>query len=1211
MNERDRDGIALVFASGLVVLLSLLAVFLVSMNGSIEAAARSGLLSVGTRLAAESGLHYAAGRLLQDPGYPVSILDAASALHDTRGDDWTFRDGVGEPLAGCAHVSYNHGEPWTDDGDGLREPAEPFADLDGDGRFTVRSGRLRGPGPDGAFSLKIVSAGALYPVNASANSMNDRWLIRLGDNLGSVLFGPGEIPGRFDQAHTAGGTAGEPIRVSHLGRHLLGEETYPQEDADADGVVDLGRPAKGYADLAEIRQVLLANGYEPRTADRILRYMDLGPYDPVASKTGSLPGYTTMPALELANASPEMLQALLLYYAHRVDGLSGAGLGFDLPYPRSSGSAVSRRYSNVGVMIYPDEAAAAAAWIAQFRRTPGRSSWRAFRERFWNEAARPDRGDLFAADTAPLPERGKWAWARAKADSVYDALSPETSLNPQSGRTWGMEPFPPEPDGIKRLTETIRWGNLCTPRYPAAEGASWPSSPYAPAEADVCFRAPATLAPATRYIVESLSGAGAAPLRGVLRAGERLEFTAQADFERDHVGGRPAASLGIEVIDADPANLNARRPKVRDEIANLTKPLPPDPQAELFVREIRGLVSAPAFNPNGLAADPSRTDGTMGLAPRSSAPQGARYYFPVAEDDVSSAVETEWLSDTSVSGTGLDDPFDLNHPSLQGGTAPPAVPLSPWAAQLRLDGGSAGANFPRFDFRPLAKNFLADADGDGRPDEEMRAFSIEFWDFDDGDSSQTLFLLEGDACAATTAGGNDNIRIQVGKEPGMDSVTGEAVVVYTVDFVAPGKSRITQRPPPPPPQMLPPLPNQGGYDMHFSVKVPRVRTEDANGNGQLDPGEDADGDGILDDWFVGNQNHIVLTVEIVNEPSPEDLNRNGILDPGEDSQDVNQNGALDPGENQNGFGILDAGEDVDGDCHLDLSEVDVNGNGVIDSGEDPDGDGKFDLNEDANGNNILDRNIDVILGFYVNGRLVEAESGPLGIDPLQWRGSYSDAFETYKTQTRHGWLRKNAQKNVTGGRGYPAYPYTASKMVPGKKMRILHCAGDDLRFYGDLKPLHQSLLSPSDPDYSRPVLTPGDVENRHALGRFFQPTPSQAPVYASPLYDLGSTARLKCAGWTGTPSGDPQVRDPGQERVGLSILLQTYNPDLSLREQHVLDPTEFATDLRSMEGSRHIGYKVLFFDNQPGDTRPLYHTPLFEGVWFTIQRRGPSWSRWE
>ena len=68
-----------------------------------------------------------------------------------------------------------------------------------------------------------------------------------------------------------------------------------------------------------------------------------------------------------------------------------------------------------------------------------------------------------------------------------------------------------------------------------------------------------------------------------------------------------------------------------------------------------------------------------------------------------------------------------------------------------------------------------------------------------------------------------------------------------------------------------------------------LQTEDLNGNGILDPGEDYNGnekidtEGLLDHWYG-----------------------NGVLD----TEDVNRNGVLDPGEDLNGNGILDS-EDVD------------------------------------------------------------------------------------------------------------------------------------------------------------------------------------------------------------------------------------------------------------------------------------------------------------
>jgi len=52
------------------------------------------------------------------------------------------------------------------------------------------------------------------------------------------------------------------------------------------------------------------------------------------------------------------------------------------------------------------------------------------------------------------------------------------------------------------------------------------------------------------------------------------------------------------------------------------------------------------------------------------------------------------------------------------------------------------------------------------------------------------------------------------------------------------------------------------------------------------------------------------------------------------------------------------GEDLDGDCRLDVDE-DTNGNGVLDLGEDLDGDNHLDVDEDADGDGHLDCNEDI------------------------------------------------------------------------------------------------------------------------------------------------------------------------------------------------------------------------------------------------------------
>lgn len=139
------------------------------------------------------------------------------------------------------------------------------------------------------------------------------------------------------------------------------------------------------------------------------------------------------------------------------------------------------------------------------------------------------------------------------------------------------------------------------------------------------------------------------------------------------------------------------------------------------------------------------------------------------------------------------------------------------------------------------------------------------------------------------------------------------------------------------------------------------RGEDRNLNGILDPGEDLNGDGVLN---AGNGVLLMANASTLNLAQlGEDLNSNGVLDPTEDtngngrldlSEDTNANGVLDVSEDVNGNGLLDTGEDTNSNGLLDTTTEDTNGNGVLDLSEDLDGDGVLDGSEDSNSNGILD-----------------------------------------------------------------------------------------------------------------------------------------------------------------------------------------------------------------------------------------------------------------
>lgn len=166
--RRRAQGIALVLVAGLVSFLAFLGIVFARGAALYGSALAMGAEKASAALLAESGMDYAAARLWADPG---AVPDAARTMANGP-DDWTFRDGPGTGYQGPAtslNPSYSRGERWGDaDGDGVFDTGEfdPSADLDGDGRFSAWSGRLRGgAGLERRFFLRILPASALISVN--------------------------------------------------------------------------------------------------------------------------------------------------------------------------------------------------------------------------------------------------------------------------------------------------------------------------------------------------------------------------------------------------------------------------------------------------------------------------------------------------------------------------------------------------------------------------------------------------------------------------------------------------------------------------------------------------------------------------------------------------------------------------------------------------------------------------------------------------------------------------------------------------------------------------------------------------------------------------------------------------------------------------------------------------------------------------------------
>jgi|GEM_PF-990483 len=103
--------------------------------------------------------------------------------------------------------------------------------------------------------------------------------------------------------------------------------------------------------------------------------------------------------------------------------------------------------------------------------------------------------------------------------------------------------------------------------------------------------------------------------------------------------------------------------------------------------------------------------------------------------------------------------------------------------------------------------------------------------------------------------------------------------------------------------------------------------EDANGNGQLDAGEDTlDVNGALDrgaGFRITARNRAVINANIAGNIAGREVDLNG--DGMTNSEDINGNGQLDVGEDVNDNGVLDIGDDLNRNGQLDLG----NGQGFV------------------------------------------------------------------------------------------------------------------------------------------------------------------------------------------------------------------------------------------------------------------------------------------
>ncbi len=646
-------GIALVLAAGMLSLL------FVSSLGFL-AAARLSRAGASTRerdgaslLAADSGLEYAAARLSRGRGYPVYPLAQAG-----RGDDWAFRDTPGTPLARADNPSWSHGESWTDgDADGIRDPAEPGTDPDGDGRFSAWTSRLR-PART-RFAIKTVSAEGLIPLNAgfldgadrNGNGLPDhadpdlpphRGLAHAASNLGTLLR-PEALGPWTRRADVPAGTCipgdAEPVRTSWLGFDLL-----------------RNRPAGGYRTWADVAQVLAtihllnppphdAGGpYTPAEITLFEPYFDLGPY-PGGTAFGPPVGddgadVCEIPPVNLHTAPDPVRAALWMYLATEIANPIGSPADWiDMPYSRAGASNLT--YADTGVsgrmplLVSPDldpgvsdEPARISAAARDVVRSPA-PGWARLHERFDTDAA------LFFAredeDTAgsgfPIAGGG---WLQAKADLCAGAVSPDPPFHwgiPCVWTTRGLVTRALDSGGAEsRPLAAVRWARISGVRFPPASGRPWSAGPNEPYVRGASPPPPlqplrATLAPPRHFRVAArgwIPGTGGdRTLEARLAACERLEFTSQEDFENAD-GGRELARRGII------AQGQGTRAALSATVPNLDiPPLPPD-----FSRTHPHVVSLPRPAAAAAGGAPcSRFHGALALAPREADRQGADRYW--------------------------------------------------------------------------------------------------------------------------------------------------------------------------------------------------------------------------------------------------------------------------------------------------------------------------------------------------------------------------------------------------------------------------------------------------------------------------------------------------------------------------------------------------------------------------------------------------------
>lgn len=419
MPTENNRGIALVLMAGLVALMALLAL---AIDQGVRLAAAGGsarLAQTEAALAAESGLHYAAARLAQDP---LSTRDRAIPRDPANAcDDWTRRgdeDGTLHPRR-LANPSYKRGDHWTDQPGGTAGAYDPGIDdfvparddLDGNGRFDSESGRLRG---GHRLALKISSTADLININAgdigsprddvdSDGSLNGNdvynedmnengvkdWqddrslkniaLVNLLNNLGTILdvstvarhpdvtYAPEPCWGVDDDMVT--GIYGDNLHKNWLINTSIGGV---YKSSRLGNQVVRGRPRGGYRSVTDLKAVLSPIDYARAapflSTDGMTTAVPLLlDYNHANFRATGDDASVRLGRIDLNGATREVIEAALMYYS------SGGWPGVDRD---GDGLVDVNGQETVFTRLWPMEARALAEKIVEARENAPFRSWR-------------------------------------------------------------------------------------------------------------------------------------------------------------------------------------------------------------------------------------------------------------------------------------------------------------------------------------------------------------------------------------------------------------------------------------------------------------------------------------------------------------------------------------------------------------------------------------------------------------------------------------------------------------------------------------------------------------------------------------------------------------------------------------------------------------------------------------------------------------------